>query len=168
MSRELWTVSGVAVPKQLARRGARTLVVRERFDSVHNDRAVAPGALHPAPFTARQVVRHFADPIGFDVEILQVVHDDVCRRTFAQDTAIPEARRVRRKRGQTIVRLFEGDSVLVAHHPAQKVGREGATGEKLGVRAAVRYARESEYRVVDDLSRILRIEFWIRLQKLGL
>ena len=38
------------------------------------------------------------------------------------------------------MRLFERDLLLVADQPAQEVGGEGAAGEELGVRAAVRNA----------------------------
>src|SRR5438105_3254758 len=72
----------VAVAEKLAWRRARALVFRERLYPVHDDRAIALRALHPAPFTARQVMRHFADPVRFDVEALEVVHDDVSRRTL--------------------------------------------------------------------------------------
>ena len=75
---------------------------------------------------------------------------------------------MRGQRRQAIVRLFERDPLLVAHHPAQEVGRERAAGEELGVRAAVRNAGEGELRVVDDLGLVLGVELRLRLQELRL
>jgi len=89
----------VAVAEQLAWGCARALVFRERLNAINNDRAIALCPLHSAPFAARQVMRHFADPIRLNVEVLQVVHYNVRCRTLAQDTAIAEASRVRRERG---------------------------------------------------------------------
>src|SRR5713226_7649856 len=102
--------------QQLAWGRARALVFRESLDSIHDDRSIALRALHPAPFAARQVMRHFADPIRLDVESLEVVYNDVGRRALAQDAAVAEARRMRGERRQSIVRLFERYAVLVAHH----------------------------------------------------
>ena len=65
---------------------------------------------------------------------------------------------MRGQRRQAIVRLFERDLLLVAHQPAQEVGRERAAGEELGVRAAVRHAGEGVRRVVDDLGHVLGVE----------
>src|SRR5277367_6683202 len=140
----------MAVADELTRRRSRAFALGEGLLPVYDDRPIAVRALHPAPFAAREIVRDLADPVGIDIEALQIVHDDVGMGAFAQRAAILEAGRMRGQRRQAIVRLLESDLLLVADQPAEEVGREGAAGEELGMRAAVGNARESVRRVVDD------------------
>ena len=66
------------------------------------------------------------------------------------------------------MRLLERDALFVAHQPAEEVGRVGAAGEELGVRAAVRHAGNRVGRVVDHLGVVLGVEAAIGAEELDL
>src|SRR5271163_486950 len=110
--------SGVAVAQELARRRPGAIALAEGLGPVNDNRAVTLGALYPAPFAARQIMYDFTDPLRLDAEAVEVVHHDIRRRAFTQHATIAEARRMCRQCGHTVVRLFERNPLLVAHHPA--------------------------------------------------
>src|ERR1700681_3874424 len=75
---------------------------------------------------------------------------------------------MRRKCGEPIVRLFDLPTLLVANHPAEKVGSETATGKELRMRAAVENAGEGVHRAVDYLGVELRVELRLGLEEFSL
>src|SRR5467141_1671604 len=141
----------MAVAEQLTRRSARALALGKGLLAVDNDRTVTLGMLDAPPLFTGEVVRDLAHPVGLDAETVEVVHHDIRRKTFAQHPTVAEARRMRRQRRHAVMRFLERDPLLVAHQPSEKIGRESATGEELGMRTAVGDARESILRGVIDL-----------------
>src|SRR5579885_1452024 len=150
--------SGVAVAQEFAGRCAGGLAFFEGRRAVDDDRAVAPGVLDAAPFAARKIVLDLADPFGLDSQPRHLVHDHVGPGALAQDAAVAKAGRVRGQGGEPVMRLFQSDQLLVADQPAQKVSGEGPAAEELGVRAAVRRAREGEGRSVGHLGGVFGVE----------
>src|SRR5262249_36748668 len=126
--------------------------------TIHDDSVIPFGALHATPFTTWKVMRDLANPIGFDLETVEIVHYHISRGAFSERATIAEARRLRRQRRQPVVRLFQGYLLFIAHEPAQEIGSESAAGEELGVRAAVRGAREGKFRVVNHLCGVINVK----------
>src|SRR5579862_6238285 len=124
--------------------------------------------LHAAPFAARQILSHFADPIRLNTQAIQIVDDYISPRALAQHSSIAETGRMCGQGREAVVRLFERHPLLVPNHPAEKVGSEGATGEELRMRAAVGNAGEGVHRSVDDLSVELRVELRLGLEEFSL
>src|SRR5271166_2603739 len=100
--------------QKASRRLTGALPFREGLHAIDDDRTVAGRTLNAAPVTARQVVNNFTDPVRLDAEALHVVNHDVSRETLAQHSAIAETCGVSRQRRHAIVRLFEGELLLVA------------------------------------------------------
>src|SRR5579885_2792945 len=96
-----------AVAEQFARRRSRASPFDEGLDAVHDNRPVAYGALNTAPLSPRQVIGDLADPVGLDIQMLEVVDDHVGPCAFAQDSAVAETGRVSRQRREAIVGLLE-------------------------------------------------------------
>src|SRR6266851_7065260 len=98
LSTQLIGFSGVAMAQQFAGSSASAFVIGEGLDTVDDDRMVALGPLYAAPFTAREIVRDFADPVGLDTEVSQVINDHVRRPSLAQHPAVAETCGMRRQR----------------------------------------------------------------------
>src|SRR5262245_23443503 len=111
------------VPQQLARRCARALAVLERRLAVHEDPAIALGALHAAPLAGGEIVRDLVLVLGRQAELREIVDDDVRGRALAERAAIAEARRLRGECAHVPVSLLERQLFRVAHEPTEHVRR---------------------------------------------
>src|SRR5215469_7377668 len=129
--------SGVTVAQQFARRSSRATSFVPGHLAIYEDRLIAAGVLHAAPLTTGEVMSDLTHPVRLHAETVQIVDDHVSGLAFAQRPAIAEPGRVRRKSGESIVRFLQGNALLVADQPAEKVGRVGTAVEELGVGAPV-------------------------------
>src|SRR5580704_2340607 len=101
-----------SVAQDLARSCAGEAVALPGNLTVHDHVTVALGALHAAPFVARQVVRNLDRQ---DLQPLEVVNHDIGRCTLAQEAAIPESRAEGRQPRHPPVNLFEAQPLLLAY-----------------------------------------------------
>src|SRR5207244_2946224 len=121
-------------------------VVLDRHLAVDEDEPVALRALDAPPLAAGKIVRDFRRQAG---ELLEVVDDDVRRRTFDERPAVAEAGAVGGEGGQAPVGVLERAHRLLADDAAQELGRVAAAGGELRVRAAVRHGGADPLVVVD-------------------
>src|SRR5215469_1483451 len=155
----------MTVTEEFAWRRPGAFVFGKGFDSINYDGSITLRALHAAPFAAREIVGHFADPIWLDVQTFQVIYNNISGSPFAQKAAIAEPGGMCGQRRQSIVRLFERDTLFITNHPADEICGERATGKELGMRTTVGNTRERKHRVVDNFGVKVRVELRLWLHE---
>src|SRR5882672_9985408 len=106
------SLSRDSVTQDLARSCAGEAVALPGNLPVHDHLAIALGALHAAPFVARQVVRNLDRE---HLQPLEIVNDDVGRCALTQEAAIFESGAEGGKSRHPPVDLFEAQPFLLAH-----------------------------------------------------
>src|SRR5580704_14024162 len=130
----LLSLSRDSVAQDLARSCAGEAVAFPGNLTVHDHMTVALGALHAAPFVARQVMRNLDRKY---LQPLEVVNHDIGRCALAQEAAILESCAERRQPRHPPVDVFETQPLLLAYEADEAFGGIASGGEELRVRAAV-------------------------------
>src|SRR5258705_2776685 len=117
-----------SVTQDLARSCAGEAVALPGNLAVHDHLTIALGALHAAPFVARQVVRNLDRQ---HLQPLEVVNHDIGRCALAQEATILESGAEGRKPRHAPVDLFEAQPLLLANKADEAFGGIASSGKEL-------------------------------------
>src|SRR5581483_10676670 len=139
--------SGRAVAQQAAWMGSGFAIVFDDRLTVDQDCTEPLGFAHAAPFAARKVPRYLH---RFHPQVLEVVHDDICRGAFAQETAVAETGAKGGQGAEPPMGFLKLEHPALAYQPLEHLGRILTAGEELGMGAAVGDSG-NEPRIVEHL-----------------
>ena len=97
-----------------------------------------------------------APPFRDPAQPLEVVDDDVGRRSLAQVAPVLESGGVRREVAETVVSFLEAQAPLVANEPGEEVGGVGARGQELRVGTTIGDTGQ-RVRGLDQLGGVVRV-----------